>query len=281
MAEINLIDDFYLPLRKEEEVYSSKEYKLLKENNVDTAQLLNLEPDVNAGVIELGKEEPNQKEELTGEVLDFVKSMPADFLTSVLRGSVNGFDFIKDIAAAASYGTRQIPEDSVFQTIDNELERFKQNLDAQDKDSPLVSKIIATAGQDAAYVYPIYRKFKSIGIPKQFALPISFALGSTFAFDKSTSFMLDTETIRDFKRAIDIDANSPAEEVFDKLVQFVEFSGMGFAFNKIAPIFKEMRKIDPKKAAVVSGGSAAAGAGAIEVQDNIQNNIISEQTEKE
>ena len=93
--------------------------------------------------------------------------------------------------------------------------------------------------------------------------------------------MLDTETIRDFKRAIDIDANSPPEEVFDKLEQFVEFSGMGFAFNKIAPIFKEMRKIDPKKAAVVSGGSAAAGAGAIEVQDNIQNNIISEQTEKE
>ena len=128
--------------------------------------------------------------------------------------------------------------------------------------------------------YPIYRKFKSIGIPKQFALPISFALGSTFAFDKSTSFMLDTETIRDFKRAIDIDANSPAEEVFDKLVQFVEFSGMGFAFNKIAPIFKEMRKIDPKKVAVVSGGSVI-GAGAIEVQDNIQNNIISEQTEKE
>jgi len=42
-----------------------------------------------------------------------------------------------------------------------------------------------------------------------------------------------------------------------------------------------MRKIDPKKAAVVSGGSAAAGAGAIEVQDNIKNNIISEQTEKE
>ena len=32
---------------------------------------------------------------------------------------------------------------------------------------------------------------------------------------------------------------------------------MGFAFNKIAPIFKEMRKIDPKKGfAVVSGGSA-------------------------
>ena len=36
-----------------------------------------------------------------------------------------------------------------------------------------------------------------------------------------------------------------------------------------------------KKHATVTAGSAAAGAGAIEVQDNIQNNIISEQTEKE
>ena len=37
-------------LKKRRKIYSSKEYKLLKENNVDTAQLLNLEPDVNAGV---------------------------------------------------------------------------------------------------------------------------------------------------------------------------------------------------------------------------------------
>jgi hypothetical protein len=56
---------------------------------------------------------------------------------------------------------------------------------------------------------------------------------------------------------------------------------MGFAFNKIAPIFRSLKNIDVQKASTVTAGSAAAGAAAIEVQDNIQNNIISEQTEKE
>ena len=50
--------------------------------------------------------------------------------------------------------------------------------------------------------------------------------------------MLDTETINGLKSAINLNPDTPAEEMFDKLVQFVEFSGMGFAFNKIAPIFK-------------------------------------------
>ena len=57
MAEINLINDFYLPLRKDEETYASKEFKLLKENNVDTAKLVVYEQDKHAGVIELGKED--------------------------------------------------------------------------------------------------------------------------------------------------------------------------------------------------------------------------------
>ena len=107
MAEINLINDFLLPLRKDEEVYASKEYKLLKENNVDTAQLLNLEQDVNAGVIEQEKEDELSKTELTkAKYLGFwVLYHAKDMVISVLRGGVNGFDFIKDIAAAATYGT--------------------------------------------------------------------------------------------------------------------------------------------------------------------------------
>ena len=36
MKEINIIDEFYIPLMNAESVLNSKEYKLLKENNVDT-----------------------------------------------------------------------------------------------------------------------------------------------------------------------------------------------------------------------------------------------------
>ena len=194
---------------------------------------------------------------------------------------MNGFDFIKDLAAFATYGNQELPDDSVFKFIDERIEAQKKSLDAAEANDPLTTRMIGAIGQDAAYVAPIYKKFRSMGIPKTYALPTAFALGSTFAFDKKTSFMLDTETINGFKNTINLNPNTPAEELFDKMVQFVEFSGMGFAFNKIAPIIKNLKKVDVQKTATVTAGSAGAGAAAIEVQDNIQNNIISEHTEKE
>ena len=279
--EINVITDFYIPLQIQEDAYSNKKYKLLKENNVDTAELIGLKKDANSGVIELGEEKEGQKEELYKEGLTFAKALPKDMIISIVRGGMNGFDFINDLASFAAYGNEQVPDDSVFKFIDDRIEAQKKSLNEAEADDPLTTRIIGAIGQDAAYVVPIFNKFKSIGIPKQYALPIAIGLGSTLAFDKNTSFMLDTETIDGLKRTINLNPDTPAEELFDKMVQFIEFSGMGFAFNKIAPIIKNLKIVDVQKAATVTAGSAAAGAGASELQDNIQNNIISEQTEKE
>ena len=281
MSEINIIDDFYIPLQAQEEAYSNKKYKLLVENDIDPAELVGLKKDANSSVIKLGEEQEGQKEDLYKEVLDYAAALPKDLLISVVRGGVNGFDFIKDLAAFATYGNQELPDDSVFKFIDERIEAQKKSLDAAEANDPLTTRMIGAIGQDAAYVAPIYKKFRSMGIPKSYALPTAFALGSTFAFDKKTSFMLDTETINGFKNTINLNPDTPAEELFDKMVQFVEFSGMGFAFNKIAPIIKNLKKVDVQKTATVTAGSAGAGAAAIEVQDNIQNNIISEQTEKE
>ena len=281
MSEINIIDDFYIPLQTQEEAYSNKKYKLLVENDIDPAELVGLKKDANSSVIKLGEEQEGQKEDLYKEVLDYAAALPKDLLISVVRGGVNGFDFIKDLAAFATYGNQELPDDSVFKFIDERIEAQKKSLDAAEANDPLTTRMIGAIGQDAAYVAPIYKKFRSMGIPKSYALPTAFVLGSTFAFDKKTSFMLDTETINGFKNTINLNPDTPAEELFDKMVQFVEFSGMGFAFNKIAPIIKNLKKVDVQKTATVTAGSAGAGAAAIEVQDNIQNNIISEQTEKE
>ena len=194
---------------------------------------------------------------------------------------MNGFDFINDLASFAAYGNEQVPDDSVFKFIDDRIEAHKKSLNELEKDDPLTTRIIGAVGQDAAYVMPIYKKMKSAGIPKQFALPASFAIGSTLAFDKETSFMLDTDMIKGLKDTINLNEDTPAEELFDKAVQGIEFTGMGYAFNKLYPMIKTMRKIDVQKAATVTAGSLAAGEGAKKVQENIQNNIISEQTEKE
>ena len=276
----NVLDDFYLPLLEQEKHYLSKEYKLLKANKIDTAEFDGFEKDKNSGEITFTEGTEDQKKELYDEVLTFAAALPKDLLISVVRGGMNGFDFINDLVAFAKYGNEQVPDDSVFKFIDDRIEAQKKSLDELEKDDPLTTRMIGALGQDAAFVLPIYKKMTSAGIPKQFALPASFGLGSTLAFDKETSFLLDTEMIKGLKDTINLNEDSPAEELFDKAVQGIEFTGMGYAFNKLYPMIKAMRKVDVQKAAIVTAGSLAAGEGAKKVQENIQNNIISEQTEK-
>ena len=74
--------------------------------------------------------------------------------------------------------------------------------------------------------------------------------------------MLDTEMIKGLKETINLNEDTPAEELFDKAVQGIEFTGLGYAFNKLYPMIKAMRKIDVQKAATVTAGSLAAGEGA-------------------
>ena len=278
---MNILDDFYLPLLDQEKHYLSKEYKLLKKNKIDTAEFDGFEKDKNAGEITFTEANDDQKKELYNEVLDFAAAIPKDLLISITRGGLNGFDFVKDLVAFTTYRNEQIPDDSVFKFIDDRIEAQKKNLNELEKDDPLTTRMIGALGQDAAFVLPIYKKMTSAGIPKQYAFPASFAIGSTLAFDKETSFMLDTEMIKGLKETINLNPDTPAEELFDKAVQGIEFTGLGYAFNKLYPMIKTMRKIDVQKAATVTAGSLAAGEGAKKVQENIQNNIISEQTEKE
>ena len=286
---MNLLDDFYLPLLDQEKHYLSKEYKLLKKNKIDTAEFEGFEKDKNSGEITFTEATEDQKKELYNEVLTFAKALPKDLIISIVRGGMNGFDFINDLAAFAKYGNEQVPDESVFNFIDERIEAQKKSLNELEKDDPLTTRIIGALGQDAAFVYPIYKKMKSAGIPKQFSLPASFAIGSTLAFDKETSFLLDTDMIKGLKETINVNPDTPAEEMFDKAVQGIEFTGLGYAFNKLYPMIKAMKKIDVQKAATVTAGSLAAGEGAKAiaeksediVKDNIQNNIISEQAEKE
>ena len=282
MKEINLIDEFYIPLTNSESVLNSKEYKLLKENNVDTAELEGKAIHPQSGEVKLGEVTDDEKRTLGMDVMEYIKAMPKDLVVSVVRGGMNGFDFVNDVAAFATYGNRKVPEDSVFKFVDERIEAQKKSLNELDKDDPLTTRIIAALGQDAAYVYPIYKKVKSIGIPKQYALPFSFALGSTLAFDKKTSFMLDTDAIEGLKTVIGINEDTPAEELFDKSVQALEFGSMAIAFDKIFPIVKNIKKFKrADQAAVTVGGAAASGEAVKKVSDNLGNNNISQTTEKE
>jgi len=121
-------------------------------------------------------------------------------------------------------------------------------------------------------------------LPQQYRLPISFALGTSLAFNKSDSFLLDTETIKDFKEFINLPKETSAEELFDKGVQLIEYGGMGFAFDKLFPILKAIKRSNWQQNAITVGGATASGEAASKLNENvsesIENNIISETTKK-
>ena len=56
MEEFNTYD-LYLNQVKQDDVYNSKEYKLLKENNIDTAEIEGIDKDPDAGEIVFNKDQ--------------------------------------------------------------------------------------------------------------------------------------------------------------------------------------------------------------------------------
>ena len=118
--------NFTYLLPNQENVLTSKEYKLLKDNNVDTAELEGKLVHPQSGEVKLGEVTDDEKRTLGMDVMEYIKAMPKDLVISVVRGGMNGFDFVNDVAAFATYGNRKVPEDSMFKFVDERIEAQKK-----------------------------------------------------------------------------------------------------------------------------------------------------------
>jgi len=291
MQEFDVLKDLYFPIKDQEKFYSSNEYKLLKENNIDTAELEGFEPDENAGEIVFNKDEKISDEDnkiFLKDISDFVfKDLPRDTLISVLRGGNNGFRFLNNFAMAVMENEGIDPNSMTFNNdLNDKFEKIKSDLDNADKDSPLVSKLMAIAAQDGMYTYPIYKKLKKAGVPMAWRTPIAFGLGGALAFDKTESFLVDSSSMKNLKGLIGIAEDTPIDELYDKTVQAVEFGAFGKIFEKVFDIgraVKTMNKDRIKQTDIAVGGSAATTAVVDKVDemvsDNPENNTISKVTE--
>jgi len=281
MEEFNILKDFYFPIQEQEKLYNSNAYKNLKNNNIDTAELEGDEPDKDAGeiVFDVDKQiSEGENDIFLKDVYDFTfKDLPRDTLISVIRGGTNAFQFVNNLTAAVGIN----PDDTNI-SINKKLDKIKTDLDKAEKDSPLVSKLLAVVAQDAAYTYPIYKKLKSAGIPQSYRMPIAFGLGGALAFDKDKSIFVDSASMRGLKNYIGVAPDTPIEEIYDKGVQALEFGAFGKFFDTIINGVKVIKNIPPeqvKQTALSLGGSAAVTAAVDKVSDNQQNNIISKVTE--
>ncbi|MDC0403235.1 hypothetical protein OAM14_03700 [Candidatus Pelagibacter sp.] len=271
MQEFDVLKDFYNPIREQEKLYSSKEYRLLKENNIDTAEIEDIEPDENAGEIVFNKDEKISDEDnqiFLKDISDFVfKDLPRDTLISVLRGGNNGFRFLNNFAMAVMENEGIDPNSMTFNNdLNDKFEKIKSDLDNADKDSPLVSKLMAIAAQDGMYTYPIYKKLKKAGVPMAWRTPIAFGLGGALAFDKTESFLVDSSSMKNLKGLIGIAEDTPIDELYDKTVQAVEFGAFGKIFEKIFDVGKSVKTMnkDRLKQADIAVGASAGSAAVVE-----------------
>ena len=95
--------DLYLNQVKEDDVFNSNEYKYLKENNIDTAEIEGIDKDPDAGeiVFDVDKEISEMDNDIfLKDIYDFVaKDLPRDLLISIIRGGTNGFQFVNNFEA--------------------------------------------------------------------------------------------------------------------------------------------------------------------------------------
>ena len=293
MEEFNILTDFYFPIQEQEKLYNSNAYKNLQKNNIDTAELEGDEPDKDAGeiVFDVDKQiSEGENDIFLKDVYDFAfKDLPRDTLISVIRGGTNAFQFLNNFTAAVGIN----PDDTNI-SINKKLDNIKTTLDKAEKDSPLVSKLLAVVAQDAAYTYPIYKKINKAGIPRSYAMPIAFGVGGALAFDKKHSFFVDSASMRGLKNYIGVAPDTPIEEMYDTGVQALEFGAFGKFFDTIlhgVSAVKNIKKKDVKQlkelgaelTKLTAGGAVIAGAATQAktetTSDNQQNNTISNITE--
>ena len=253
--------DLYLNKVKEDDVFNSNEYKYLKENNIDTAEIEGIDKDPDAGEIKFDKDQNISEEDnklLLKDVTDFILDIPRDTLISIIRGGTNGFQFVNNFAGAVG-----ITGEETTDELNLKFDKIKSDLDNAQEDSPFVTKMIAMAGQDAMYTYPIYKKLQKAGLPKMWRLPLSFALGGALAFDKKESLFVDSNSMRNLKAYIGIAKDTPIEEMYDKTVQAIEFGAFGKIFDDVigmAKGIKTMNKDRLKQADIALGGAAGSAA---------------------
>ena len=273
--------DLYLNQVKEDDVFNSNEYKYLKENNIDTAEIEGIDKDPDAGEIKFDKDQKISDEDnklLLKDVTDFMLDIPRDTLISILRGGTNGFQFVNNFAGAIGLTEELFGPDATDQ-LNQKFDKIKSDLDNAQTDSPFVTKMIAMAGQDAMYTYPIYKKLQKAGFPKMWRLPLSFALGGALAFDKKESFFVDSNSMRNLKAYIGIAEDTPIEEMYDKTVQAIEFGAFGKIFDDVLGMTKGIKKMNKdriKQADIAVGGSAATAGVVEQFTDDDPNQVTNE-----
>jgi len=241
----------------------SRGYETLVRNNMDTAEFMGEQPDNDAGVIDRTIK-GNELNSFIKDTVDFIASIPADTLIGITRAGANvtqkGIQLGRFIADEA--GIDYAVDD--LTAINDKINKFKEGLNKYQEDSPFVTKLLSYGAQEGSAVYPLYRKFKQMGVPKSYAIMLAFGIGGTLALGPEDQLTLDSKAAKYFKDVFKVEEGTPGEDIYNMGWAALENTFIGKAFDEVIEGLRYGKKIAKgakiDQAAIAAGGGATAGA---------------------
>ena len=128
---------------------------------------------------------------------------------------------------------------------------------------------------------------KKTGLPSFVATPLSFGLAYGFTSgdeDVKNNIIIDSQVINRTNELLNVLEDTPESEVAELVATTFEGTAWAGLGDRLIKVFKLVKNNIPafinQQTVTTTTGTAVAAGVADAVSDNIQNNIISEQTEK-
>ena len=298
--EFDYLTDFYLPFRDQEAKYNSEILKGFRTNNIDPYEFLGEKKVNGIQPIELTKPEEQEqgKIDYSEAFVEFFKDLPESVALSTLENIAN----ISNLGVqAVGVGTNLLFKDTKLNKISDvtnsaanfynkNTEQFVKNIETYAKNNDVngVSKFMTDIGIDTALSVPIYRQLKKTGVPTFAAMPLSFGLAYGFSGGEKEvdgNLIMDSQALNRTFELLNILPDTPESEIAEAVATSFEGTLWTAAIPQITKVFKLLKNNVPayinQQTVTTATGTAVAAGAADTVSDNIQNNIISKQTDKE
>jgi hypothetical protein len=298
-TNLNLLTDFYFPIRDQEKIFSSNAYKVLSDNNIDTAELLGVTQNPNSHSIQLRNDaDPSFKDkakenakDFTQGLVNFISDIPNEMQMKSVEGvmqagklGVNLMPILNKLAGSP-FDENTVMDKAISwnKSINDKLTQFrdiyKQGYQiAEGRDPNGLAEFAGWIAQDYPYSAGIYKGLKQVGVSDSAALILSVGLGSAISFDpKETSVSLNlfTQEIASIKKYLDIIPDTPNSELFDRTVQLFE----GTALAKAIPVLFDTAKFLKKNIPSFVPGAAVATAASTAIGEVTDQTILNPQNE--
>ena len=288
VGSFNIIESLYQPIKDQEKLFGDRKYNFFKENNVDPAELIGIQRDPNAAVVQLNKDDPKNKEinfEYVKDVYNFVADLPDQALYRLVLGGMNAAKLGVNLLPAFSRLLGSEPGEDRFddmykfsqqadENIKNKITMFKDIYasafkSVKGRDPNKASDFASYIAQDYPYFAPIYSTLDKIGLPKTISIPLSVGLSSGVAFDpkqqtadgqSESSLFFDSASIKSLKEFFGALPDTPEGEIFDRAYQAFETTGVAAVIGPIINTALFLKRNVPAFNKAIPGTAVATGS---------------------